>query len=55
MPISFEGIPVVVVFSNDSFGRVAHIVEGFSGVEISNVDNEQLNCIIVKYTRVGSV
>ena len=55
LPISFEGIPEVVYFSDDSFGRVAHIMEGFSGVEISNVDNEQLNCIILKYTGVGSV
>ena len=53
--ISFEGIPEVVNFSDDSFGRVAHIVEGFSGVEFCNVDNEQVNCIIVKNTGVRSV
>ena len=53
--ICFEGIPEVVDFSDDSFGRVAHIVEGFSGVEFRNVDTEQVNCIIIKDTGVGSV
>ena len=53
--ICFEGIPEVVNFSDDSFGRVGHIVEVFSGVEFHNVDNEQVNCIIVKDTGVGSV
>ena len=53
--ICFEGIPEDVNFSDDSFGRVGHIVEVFSGVEIFNVDNEQLSFIIVKYTGVGSV
>ena len=52
---SFEGIPEVVNFSDDSFGRVTHIVEGFSGVEFHNADNEQVNCIIDKDTGVGSV
>ena len=45
----------MVDFSDESFGRVAHIVEGFSGVDFCNVDNEQVNCIIVKDTGVGSV
>ena len=30
-------------------------MEGFSGVEFYNVDNEQVNCIIVKDIGVGSV
>ena len=38
--ICFEGIPEVVNFSDDFFGRVAHFVEGFSWVEFCNVDNE---------------
>ena len=38
----FEGIPEVVDFSDDSFGRVGHIVEVFSGVEFHNVDNKQV-------------
>ena len=42
-------------FSDDSFGRVGHIVKVFSGVEFRNVDNEQVNCIIAKDTGVGSV
>ena len=53
--ICFVGIPEDVNFSDDSFGRVGHIVEVFSGVEFHNVDNEQVSCIIVKYTGVGSV
>ena len=47
---SFEGIPEVVNFSDDSLEEIAHILEGFSGVEFRNVDNEQ-----VKDTGVGSV
>ena len=53
--ICFEDIPEGVNFSDDSFGRVGHIVEVFSGVEFHNVDNEQVSCIIVKDTEVGSV
>ena len=53
--ICFEDIPGGVNFSNDSFGRVGHIVEVFSGVEFHNVDNEQVKCIIVKDTGIGSV
>ena len=46
LPFSFEGIPEVQNFSNDSFGRVAYIVEGFSGVEICDTDNELVDFII---------
>ena len=46
LPISFEGIPEVVYFSDDSFGRVAHIVEGFFGVEYCNAENELVDRII---------
>ena len=46
LPISFEGIPEVVYFSDDSFGRVAHIVEGFFGVEYCNAENELVDHII---------
>ena len=45
--ICFVGIPEVVNFSDDSFGRVGHIVEVLSGVEFHNVANEQVKCIIV--------
>ena len=34
---SFEGIPEVVIFSDDIFGKVAHIMEGFFGVVIFSV------------------
>ena len=33
----------------------AYFIEGSSGVEFCNVDNEQEDCIIVKDTGVGSV
>ena len=53
--ICFVGIPEVVNFSDDSFGRVGHIVEVLSGVEFLNIDNEQVSCIIVKHTGIGGV
>ena len=53
--VCFVGIPEVVNFSDDSFGRVGHIVEVLSGVEFLNVDNEQVSCIIVKHTGMGGV
>ena len=40
LPISFEGFPGDEDYTDAYFGRVAHIVEGFSGVEYCNVDNE---------------
>ena len=45
--ISFEGIPEVVNFSDDFFGRVAHIVEGFTEVEHCNVGYKHQDCIII--------
>ena len=53
--ICFEDIPEGVNFSDDSFGRVGHIVEVLSGVEFLNIDNEQVSCIIEKDTGVRSV
>ena len=52
---SFEGIPEVVIFSDDIFGRVAHIVEGFFGVVICTVVNEEEDVIIIKNTGVKGV
>ena len=46
LPISFEGIPEVQNFSDDSFERVAYIEEGFSGVEFCDADNKLVDCII---------
>ena len=41
LPICFEGFPGdEECFSDAIFGRVAHIVEGFSGVKYCNVDNK---------------
>ena len=53
--INFEGIPGDHVFSVDILWKRAYFVEGSSGVEICNVNNEQEDCIIVKDTGVGSV
>ena len=44
---SFEGIPEVVILSDDIFGKVAHIVEGFLGVMIFSVVNVEEDGIIV--------
>ena len=52
---SFEGIPEVVIFSNDIFGKVAHIVEGFFDVVICTVINEEEDGIIIKNTGVEGV
>ena len=53
--ISFEGIPGDHVCSVDIFWKRAYFVEGSSGVEFCTVDNEQVDCIIVKDTEVESV
>ena len=52
---SFEGIPEVVIFSDDIFWKRAYFVEGSSGVEICSIDNEQEDFIIVKNTGVEGV
>ena len=49
------GIPGDEDYTNALFGRVAHIVEGFSGVEYCNVDNETEDCIIIKDTACGEI
>ena len=38
--ISFVGFPGDEDYTNTIFGRVAHIVEGFSGVKYFTVGNE---------------
>ena len=38
--ISFVGIPGDEDYTDAFFGRVAHIIEGFSGVEYFTVSNE---------------
>ena len=52
---SFEGIPEVVIFSDDIFGKVAHIVEGFFDVVICTVVNKEEGGIIVKNVGVEGV
>ena len=42
-----EGIPEVVIFSDDIFGKVAHIVEGFFGVMVFSVVNVEEDSIII--------
>ena len=44
---SFEGIPEVVIFSDDIFGKVAHIVEGFFDVVIFSVINVEEDGIVI--------
>ena len=53
--ICFEGSPGDHVYIVDIFWKRAHIVEGSSGVEFCNVDNEKEDCIIVKDIGVESV
>ena len=50
-----QGFPGDEDFTDDIFRRVAHIVEGFSGVEYFTIGNELEDCIIVKDTGVESV
>ena len=40
LPISFEGFPEDEVYTDAYFGRVAHIVKGFSRVGYCNVAYE---------------
>ena len=53
--IFIEGNSGDHIFSDDIFGRGAHIVEGSSGVEYCTVGNEQEDCNLVKDTGVESV
>ena len=50
-----QGFPGDEDYTDAIFGRVAHIVEGFSGVEYFTVGYEHQDCIIVKDTGVKSV
>ena len=52
--IIVQGFPGDEDFTDAIFGRVAHIVEGFSGVEFFTVGNEQKTAIF-EDTGVGSV
>ena len=52
--IIIQGLPGDEIFSDDIFGRVACIIEGFSGVEHFTVANEHKTAIF-EDSGVGSV